>query len=378
MLIGGFQHVDMSRLTARSAIPADRATLPSLLLPADRAGRYSRQVLTNNGRTATIYLLRHCLPFGPDDVLLLPDYLCLSILTAVEEAGVRYRFYRIGRDLSIDMESLDAQLAMQGDGQAKGIYIIPYFGVPYDAAIVRQLRAIREHTGIPIIEDITQTLLTADEARVGFGDYLVGSTRKWFAMTDGGILAARDGAAFTDAPLEDAYNEAAYKQLLISLLREQYDAQPELSRQDYLAWEAEANRVRYTDLAVREMTEFARNVLFASDLAAIAERRRANYAHLHARLSRLPGVTILSKPMDGPEYVPFGLVVLVEERDRFYRYLADRDVIGEIQWILPLDHYDPGSDARYLSDHNLMLHCDQRYTEREMDLVADAVEAFFA
>ncbi len=367
MLIGGFQHVDMTKLNAR-------ALERTIRLPLDTENEYSNQVLTNNGRTATIYLLQHCMHFGEDDVLLLPDYLCLSIIVSIEHPGVKYRFYHINRDLSINMDSLNAQL----DEHVKGIYIVPYFGVPYDAATVRKLKSIRERTGIPIIEDITQTLLTVDAERAGFGDYLVGSTRKWFAMTDGGILAARDGVPFTMVELEDAYNEAAYKQLLISLIRERYDAEASLDRQGYLDWEKEANRVRYTDLAVRNMTEFARNVLFASDFAAISERRRKNYAHLFNRLSRIPGIVILSKPMDEPGHVPFGLVVMVEERDRFYHYLAERDIIGEIQWVLPLDYYDPGEDARYMSDHNLMLHTDQRYTEKEMDLVADAVAGFFA
>lgn len=367
MLIGGFQHVDMANLNVR-------AFEQTIKLPLDTKNMYSNQVLTNNGRTATIYLLRHCLQFDKDDVLLLPDYLCLSIIVSIEATGVKYHFYSINRDLSINMDSLRAQLGEH----VKGIYIIPYFGVPYDAATVRELQDIRKRMGIPIIEDITQIFLTVDVERAGFGDYLIGSTRKWFAMTDGGILAARDGAPFVRLELADAYNEATYKQLLISLIREQYDNELSLSRQGYLDWEKEANRVRYTDLVVRNMTEFAYNVLFASDFAAISERRRKNYAHLYERLSRVPGIGILSKPMDEPGYVPFGLVVMVEERDRFYHYLAECDIIGEIQWILPLDYYDPGADARYLSDHNLMLHTDQRYTEKEMDIVADTVAGFFA
>ena len=368
MLIGGFQPVAMEKL----GLPVpEGARLP---LPCDIEGQYTRQVFTNNGRTATIYLLRHGLRLGEEDVILLPDYLCLSVIVSIEEPKVKYRFYHIRRDLSIDLDSLRAQL----DGHVKGIYLIHYFGVPFDRETVQALLAIRAQRSIPIVEDITQALLSRDETRMGFGDYLVGSTRKWLPMTDGGILAARDGARLESAPLADPYNEAAYKQLLITLIRRCYEADPALDRGQYLEWEKEANRVRYTDLAVRGMTGFSRSVLFHADWPAIMRRRRENYRTLYRLLQGIDGVTILSKPMDEDgNYVPFGLVVLVEERDRFYRFLAGRGIVGEIQWVLPLEYYDPGGDARYLSQHNLMLHCDQRYTAREMHLTADAVLAFF-
>ena len=76
MLIGGFQHIDLEKLQKQ----AHEKRLP---LRCDPNNRYHRQVLTNTGRTATIYLLEHCMKFGEDDVLLLPDYLCLSIIVSV-------------------------------------------------------------------------------------------------------------------------------------------------------------------------------------------------------------------------------------------------------------------------------------------------------
>jgi len=367
MLIGGFQHIDLVKLHH----PSEHEFLP---LRCDFSHQFERQVLTNNGRTATIYLLENCLRFEQDDILLLPDYLCLSIIVSIEAPRVKYRFYRIKRDLSIDMDDLKSKL----DEDVKGIYIIDYFGVPYEQGIVDDLIQIRSERGIPIVEDITQTLLSRDKKRMGFGDYLVCSTRKWLPMTDGGLLAAKDDAPFKLAKLEDAYNEAAYTQLLISLMREYYDENPDLDRKGYLKLEQEANKTRYTDLTVRAMTTFSRNILFASDMDAIVKQRRANYQYLYERLKDQTGLTIGSQPMDDAgDYVPFGLFLLVENRDAFYDHLVSKDIIGEIQWILPYDYYDPGEDARYLSAHNLMIHCDQRYGEKEMKYVADSILSFF-
>lgn len=367
MLIGGFQNIDLDKLQK----PSQKQWLN---LPCDSHGQYTRQVFTNNGRTATIYLLEHCIDLEQDDVILLPDYLCLSIIVSIEAPNVKYRFYRVNRDLSPDMEDLTSKL----DEHVKGIYIIHYFGVPYEQSTVDALKSIRSERNILIIEDITQTLLSRDETRMGFGDYLVGSTRKWLPMTDGGILAARDGVPCPILPLEDAYNEAAYKQLLISLMRDYYNANPQIDRRGYLIMEQEANKARYTDLSVRHMTDFSRNIMFASDLESISVRRRENYNYLYARLRGHSGITVVSKPLDTEgKYVPFGLFLLVEDRESFYDYLVGKGIIGEIQWVLPLDYYMPGEDARYLSEHNLMIHCDQRYTQEEMSYVADSILSFF-
>ena len=55
------------------------------------------------------------------------------------------------------------------DEHVKGIYIIEYFGVPYEQEVVDELKRIRSERNIPIVEDITQTLLSRDGKRMGFG-----------------------------------------------------------------------------------------------------------------------------------------------------------------------------------------------------------------
>jgi len=175
MLIGGCQSVDLGKLQRQSE---ER----KLSLRCDPNNLYQRQVLTNTGRTATIYLLEHCMKFGEDDVLPVPDCSCLSIIVSVETSHVKYRFYNINCGLSLDMEDSRSKL----DENVKGIYIIQRFGVPYEQEIVDELKHICSERNVPIVEDITQTLLSRGGKRVGFGGYLVCSSRKWMPMTDGG------------------------------------------------------------------------------------------------------------------------------------------------------------------------------------------------
>jgi len=144
-------------------------------------------------------------------------------------------------------------------------------------------------------------------------------------------MAARNDVPFNLVELEDGYNEAAYKQLLVTLMRDYYDVHPDLDRERYLLVEEDAKKARDRDLTVREMTPFSRNIMFACDMVSMVKQRIANYNYLYERLKNHPDITIGSKPLDeAGDYVPFGLFLLVENRDVFYNYLVERGIIGEI------------------------------------------------
>lgn len=418
MLIGGFYSVDGALLAkppvhtdfalrldaGTGAVDAQAAGQENGEAAGECAGKYTRRIYTNNGRTASVYALSHCAEKMQGKKVLLPDYLCLSVISAIEWAGLSYDFYRVSRTLEIDMEDLESKL----DDTVGMIYVIHYFSVPQPASVVKQLCQLAKTNHLLIMEDITQALFSrtpadADFCRMGFGDYIVGSTRKWFPMTDGGICAIRnDGfhGMFADIPagvpagkpgdsancnalpplppLADAYDESVYKELLISVMRPLYAENPELEKEAYLAYEKEANASRYIDLTPRKMTEASKQIFFDTDTAALIGRRIENFRYLYGRLSEIPEITVLSKDI-GPydDYVPFGLVILAEDRNGLYHHLVQHNIIPEIQWILPTEYYTPGEDAQYLSDHNLMLQCDQRYGISEMKQVADVIEDYF-
>lgn len=367
MILGGFQNIDLELLQQDT-------NKKDIELRCDIENVFNRKKYLNTGRTATIYLFEHCGDFKENDVVLLPDYLCLSILVTFDAPKLKYRFYRIDRELNMDMDDIKKQI----DDDVKAIYITHYFGFPQKKEIVDELKKIRKEKNIALIEDITQALYCKDKDCMGFGDYIICSTRKWMPMTDGGLLAIRDGIKCEDIKLQNGYNEAAYKQLLISLMRNYYFEHPKKDKTFYLELEKEANKDRYADLTLREMTPISKKIMLACNTEELIKKRRENYTYLYHNLKDHKKVTVLGKELDdNGDYVPFGFLVLVENRDAFYHYLVEHNIIGEIQWILPFDHYLPGEDATYLSNHNLMIHCDQRYNVEDMKYIVDTINNFF-
>ena len=379
MFIGGFYSLDtetMLKMQREMPVASECAHKYGFELRCDMENKYKEKVYTNNGRTASVYAFRHCRRRMEGKKVLLPDYLCLSVISAMQAAGVEYGFYHVKRDLTIDLASLEQAMT----DEVGMIYFIHYFAVPQPREGTDRIRALAAERSLLVMEDITQCLFSRDRQRMGFGDYIVGSTRKWYPMTDGGIVAIRDGVEGERTTLLGAYDESVYKELLISSLRAYYDSHPQAMKQLYLDREAQANAGRYKDLSPREMTDESKYIFFGTDVARLRERRCENYNYLCDRLGDLDGIEIISgREAGNGEYVPFGFTLLADDladRDRLYSYLVNCNIIPEIQWKLPLDYYTPGADALELSQRNLMLQCDQRYGLSDMAYVCEKLEAY--
>lgn len=369
MLIGGFYHIDLELMK-------NEPRKDIFSLRCDVKNNYERKIYTNNGRTATVYALQNGIKPKKGDIILVPDYLCISVINSLEVTEGEFRFYHVRADLTIDLEDLERKL----DDKVKVLYVIHYFGIPQPLKVVNSIKKMKEQYGFQLVEDLTQTLYSKDTERMGFGDYLVSSTRKWLPVTDGGLLAVRNGAPLDEVPMEDGYDEAVYRQLLISIARDQMqmNAEEKESINEYLQLEKAANAARYFNFTPKKMTEATRRVLFQYNHQQSMKKRRDNYMTLYHELEEVPALGNPVGPMDSEgNYVPFGFVVLVERREEFYWYLAERGIIGEIQWVLPTEYYQPGKAAEYLSEHNLMLSCDQRYGEKEMLYVAEVIKEYF-
>jgi dTDP-4-amino-4,6-dideoxygalactose transaminase len=166
---------------------------------------------------------------------------------------------------------------------------------------------------------------------------------------------------------------------MISLERKYLETDHNCSIKEYLQLEKEANKARYLDFSPKKMTEASRNILLHSKHSYSADRRRANYSYLFEKLQKLSGINIWGEALDQEEkYVPFGFMVIVNRRDEFYSFLAERGVIGEIQWVLPEQYYEPGEYAKFLSEHSLMLQCDQRYGIEAMEYTVEVIKEYFS
>ncbi len=152
--------------------------------------------LTGGGYFSLKAILKHLITRNRTGLpILLPSYLCPSILKPLCELGIDYTFYPVGETLQPDIPATEALIT---DPLRQAILVIPYFGFGFSGELHRFYRKLRM-AGVTVIEDRAQCLFPAFEP---VGNFIFYSFRK-FMPADGSLL-------LSDEDMEihfDHYNE---------------------------------------------------------------------------------------------------------------------------------------------------------------------------
>lgn len=163
--------------------------------------------------------------------LLLPAYIGFSInegsgiFDPVMESGIKYDFYEINRDISINIDNLRVKLKDICQRNEKPVLLlVHYFGYP-DKRITDVVSLCRNN-GALIIEDCAHALYTdlIDHKCGEYGDFVLYSIHKMLPYEKGGILKVNNAKFdFKDRCLGHTIKEYSsifnYNLLLISHIR---------------------------------------------------------------------------------------------------------------------------------------------------------------
>ena len=367
MFVGGFQSIDFSQLDI----------LKNLHKPFkfafDHDNSYDNQLYTNYARCAISFLVLNIMNLSPGDEVLLPDYLCGSIVSAIKHCGVKYKFYRVTKNFELDIHDITKKITES----SKAIYIIHYFGIPHSVETVLSLLNLKVKYNIHLIEDITQVMFSSDSEKVGFSDYLVCSLRKCLPIPNGAILALRASEDYhVDLPmLPHKYDESAFYELL-KMSAYEFACRNNSGFEAYKQLHAKARLLKNNNYEPSGMADVSHSIINTIDIDSIIAQRRHNYEFLYTLIYEKTSFKVLSQPMHFfNNNVPYGMLLYTENQDSVSKYLAVNGIFGEIQWGIDTSS-SVGSDARWLATHNIMLQCDQRYTDNTMRYIAKVLEDY--
>ena len=131
-------------------------------------------IYVDSGRSA-LKLLSNSLPDGS---VLLPSYICLSVIESFCNRKVDY--YSITKDFSFCANEL---IKLINQLKPKIILIMNYWGKILNQIITRKLQDCCKANKTIIIEDATHSIFTFP---LTIGDYCVCSLRKWYPAARGG------------------------------------------------------------------------------------------------------------------------------------------------------------------------------------------------
>jgi dTDP-4-amino-4,6-dideoxygalactose transaminase len=151
---------------------------------------------------------------GPDDTVLLPAYIGWSsregsgVFDPILQIGCRYAFYRLDRELHIDLDHVAAQLEKH---RPKVAVVIHYFGYP-DLQLSGFVKLARNY-GVYVLEDEAHALLTdwVSGLTGRLGDAAIASLHKLLPVPDGGLLILNSGDSSLLDQLPPSSNLECYR-----------------------------------------------------------------------------------------------------------------------------------------------------------------------
>lgn len=257
------------------------------------------------------------LNFDTNSVILLPSYLCPSILRPFKIRGINYRFYKVDYDLYIDTNHLISII----DNNVKAVLFIDYFGASQFEKLLGVIDILK-HRQITVIQDVVQCLEMKKERL--FGDYIFNSFRKFFPF-EGSILLSKNSLFIEYSNSKNKF--VTYKRIgqIIRYLHIHYGI---FSSRLFLYFLKKAEDRYYSNSIIR-MPKFNLKQLNKYDIESMTEKQKYYYHKLMITFgNKVPGL------LKSNNFVPLGFVIKVEKRNEIRRFLFDHEIYPPIHWIL--------------------------------------------
>lgn len=317
-------------------------------------------IYTDSGRSA-IKVLNSVLIRG---VILLPAYICESVINAYKQ-NYSIRFYKVNSDMSIDLNDLKKKL----DSQVKVVYLMHYFGSIQDKAVLDYLEKKRTEYGYIIVEDTTHSIFTRKRT---VGDYCVCSLRKWFPVTDGGVV-------YSDKRIISTREEGKIKKSLFydnleAMILKKYYLQRGIDCNDiYRNIFAQTEHRLDMQTEIYGMSDMAKDILQCISINAMKEKRKRNYRVLNRFLEN----TSVKNVLLSDDFVPLVYPTYVQDRDKLRRYLMQNKIYCAVHWPLDGTGLEKRQDSLNIYKNIISFPIDQRYGNAHMEYLEKVLETYF-
>jgi hypothetical protein len=287
------------------------------------------------------------------DIILVPAYLCPAAIQPIKKRRLKLKFYRIQKDLSLDLKDLADKICPK----TKAILVIHYFGFPQPMSGINRVRRERN---LFLIEDCAHVLFSKVEGRHlgSFGDASVFSFKKTLNFMPGrGAVLLINGLKKNHPKFRDAQPLAG--SVHIGIPKNFYQGIQYFILQYKMLRFFIDRIIRLTDfLRLRPNSRIRREYLdkiTRLDLGGLIARCRENFFFF---LDNIKGCKDLVPvfPNLPPDVCPLGFPVFVNDRDSLFKKLLRNGIRPFILWeFLPKEiKWQRFKDADYISRHILL------------------------
>lgn len=316
---------------------------------------YNEGTLLDGGKSAIEYILED-IQISRNEIILLPKYLCPTIVEIVCRTGIKYKFYDINEKLGIDVLSIDSLIHCH---PVKAVLFINYFGFFHGHNTISFMKGLKEK-GIIIIEDAVQ-MLWVKRQKDFIGDYIFNSYRKFLPLDGSIVLSSKKDRVNARHNKYFCLMEEARKK------KTDYIINGVGVEEDFLRIFSEAHQAYYNEEQCGGMHDKYEKMLIKLPIERLIQQRRKNYGYLLKELSKVKEIIILYHIHKLGNNIPLAFPILIKDRDRIREELMNYNIYAPIHWTLDNAKWlDKQNICLEISRNILSLPIDWRYTIEDM------------
>lgn len=275
---------------------------------------------TFGAHSSLLAVLDH-LQISHKQFVLLPSYLCESVLCAFKQRSVNYIFYSVNSGLQPDFQDISAKMTEE----VRAILFIDYMGYS-QYSVLQPYQAMFARANVRIIQDAAQSVML-DEQHL-YGHYVINSYRK-ITGVEGGMLLSKQPMQIQYAPGSNF--RFLFLKRVGQALRYLHLNFPSLLPAWFLFVLTKAESVYYNS-KIYKLPRVNRYFLSRIDFNA----QKKIHAHLNMLLRKSWG-SLQPAHVRNSNAAPLGYFMLTDHRNTLLKNLAAESIFCPVHWRLPAE-----------------------------------------
>jgi hypothetical protein len=322
------------------------------LLKERKSTIWTNEYLVASGRDALFSILYVLRAKFEIKAILLPDYLCKSIIDTALKLNYKLDFYKLNENLTIDREKFILKT------NKLVILIINYFGLIDVNEEIDWLK--NKYPNIFIILDNVQAFFEMN--KITDADFVFTSFRKTLPVPDGGWVKSKYNLdPFWE--LKKSKNKFSVYKLLGAILK-YYSHQVEMPDDFYLNLFYEGEKLIDSYSLPRDISYYTLSIMNNIDLNKIKNGRCRNASLFQQKIENC-GIKQLIKYNEG--HVPLFLPIMLSNKDLIKKKLEDKRIYLPSHWPVEKEFSEFLYMGSLVYQSELSLVIDQRYSTKDIE-----------
>lgn len=320
----------------------------------------TKAVYLDGGQSAIEFVLSK-INLKNNEYILMPSYLCPTILYKFTKNNINVLFYEINFNLSIDIKSIEILIKKYN---VKAVFFINYFGFYHNDKSITYLKMLKED-GIILVEDAVQ-MLWFNKLSKFIGDYIFNSYRKFFPY-DGSIVLCNEFEKYNT--LQDKYYDLIAE---ARIKKTDYIKKNIGNEEGFLTKFSEAEKHYLEQDKINGMGVKSKRMLNNIDFKWVKEQRLKNFNYLYNNLMKFENVKFIFSHEQIENNVPLALPVIIDNRDFVRRELRKYNIYCPVHWDITNENWAVNFHKSVkLSKTILSIPIDWRYNKKDIDYFID-------